>query len=228
MVLEKVRLPTLNLELNIADSIAHIKGSGLLHWDTKTNLYTRFTKGTADFKSLELTPYLKMAGYKDYSGNVKGNIKFSGNLNRILNSKVAITLSKLDLKKNKLPLLTSSHFHLNYNQGNLKIPPTNLFLLGKGNFKLEGEASITGKSLLNLTGTLPLLSLQPFVPDIEGLQGDIKVTATVRGSLNQPKIDTRLEFINAQIDIPHVEQSLTKIYISKYVKKTFNMTNSDK
>nr|MBL0732093.1 translocation/assembly module TamB domain-containing protein [Desulfobacterales bacterium] len=216
MWLNEKALDDFNLSFTLNNHQAKIKG--FLNFDLNGfyNLKTKNFKAALLFQDTDLAAYLAAAGRKELSGRLTGKIEAAGNADQLEGIKAKADLSDIKLFLNNKPLLDSNSFKANFQNKTFSISQGKFSFLQNGWLTLSGAGKLQGPLTLSLDGLIPLKAAYLFIkkPDdkeIDELEGNLHISATLRGRLLQPEIRAVIELENVGMLIPVIEQQLESI-----------------
>ncbi|MCD6185981.1 MAG: translocation/assembly module TamB domain-containing protein, partial [Deltaproteobacteria bacterium] len=209
-------LDDFNLSFALNDHQAKIKGELNFDLNGLYNLKTKDFKAALLFQDTDLAAYLAAAGRKELSGRLTGKIEVAGNADQLDGIKAKVDMSDIKLFLNNKPLLDSNSFKANFQNKTFSISQGKFLLLQNGWLTLSGAGKLQGLLTFSLDGLIPLKAAYLFIkkPDdkeIDELEGNLHISATLRGRLLQPEIRAVIELENVGMLIPVIEQQLGSI-----------------
>ncbi|MCD6184735.1 MAG: translocation/assembly module TamB domain-containing protein [Deltaproteobacteria bacterium] len=175
------------------------------------NLKTKDFKAALLFQDTDPGVYLAAAGLKELSGRLTGKIEATGNADQLDGIKAKVDLSDIKLFLKNKPLLNSNSFKANYQNKTFSISQGKFFLLKNGWLTLSGAGKLQGSLAFSLDGLIPLKAAYFFIKEPEELEGNLHISATLRGLLPQPEISAAIGLENVGMLIPVIEQQLGNI-----------------
>ena len=175
------------------------------------NLKTKDFKVALLFQDTDIGGYLAAAGQKKLSGRLTGKIGAAGNARQLDAIMANVDLSDIKLFLNSKLLLNSNGFKANFQNKTFSISQGKFSFLQNGCLNLSGSGKLQENLTFFLDGLIPLKAAYLFINEPEELEGNLRISATLRGRLPQPEIRAVIELENIGMLIPVIEQQIGSI-----------------
>jgi len=201
-------LGDVNIQLNIADNLAKLKGK--LNFDIAAAYHLKSGDFSAnlDFSDTDLAPYFAIADAKDFSGNITGKIEASGNAADPSKITGAGQFERLDLFMKEQELAHTENYQISFKDRKVSIPAFSLRLLKEGNLTIQGSADLTGPLAIKADGSIPLDGLGMAAGDLPDITGTITLSADVGGTVEKPSITSEIGLDKIGFTVPELMQRL--------------------
>ncbi|MFO8082918.1 MAG: translocation/assembly module TamB domain-containing protein [Desulfobacterales bacterium] len=201
-------LGTFKINVELADYLAKLNGRFNFDFSAGYHLKKQDFNVDVHFDDTDLSPYFNLAGLNDFSGLISGNIKASGNAEKIEQTIASgqILLLKLFVKKQEL--IKAENFQATFENQRLLIPGLQLRLLDGGNLNIEANAVIDGPLHINADGNIPLQGLKMVTQSLSDITGDLKISARVEGTVQKPDIRGEIVLEQVGFTIPELFQKI--------------------
>ncbi len=208
LVVNNKNLGDVQVDLQMAESL--VNASGRLNFDFSGSYHLNKKDFTIDihFDDTDLSPYFNLADLKDFSGNIAGNIKASGNTSDLkqINGTGAVSLLNLFVKEQEL--VHAENFEIVFTNNQVLIPDLKVRLLEAGNLNLEASVDLDGPLRVKADGTIPLQGLQMVTDSLPDITGEVKLSANVGGTTSKPDIYGEILLNRIGFTIPELFQKL--------------------
>lgn len=205
------KMNNIELDFNVKDQVAQVKGNFGFRVVGEYHLEDRSFEAELDLNTTDLTPYFKMAGQNDFSGNISGTVKVKGSMDQLeaLSATADITNVSIRFKHNKFINIPGSN--LSVEKGLLNVGKTDIQVFEKGLITLSGRGGLKTGLDFTINGDIPLALINSVVEDIDDATGNIKIAASIKGSVEKPmiKADVVLEQLGMSLSV--IEQKLQNI-----------------
>ncbi len=207
-------LSDLRLAVDLADGVARVDGG--LDFDLEAAYHLedgRFSAGiTLPPDGLDLAPYLRLADLTDFSGRLSGRVTAEGNGGAPMEATVSADLGPLSLRREDQVLVSIPSLSARLADGTLELDPMTIRLLEAGQLALSGRGAVlpagAGGLDFKLSGEIPLRVARPFLPDFPDLDGDLNLSASVRGTADDPAVRADLTLDGVATSITGLAQQL--------------------
>jgi translocation and assembly module TamB len=208
LVVNNKNLGDVQVDLQMAEFL--VNASGRLNFDFSGSYHLNTKDFTIDihFDDTDLSPYFNLADLKDFSGNIAGNIKASGNTSDLKQINGAGDVSLLNLFVKEQELVHAENFEIVFTNNQVLIPDLKVRLLEAGNFNLEASADLDGPLRIKADGTIPLQGLQMVTGNLPDITGEVNISANVGGTTAKPNIHGEILLNKIGFTIPELFQKL--------------------
>ena len=205
------KINNIDLDFNAGDRVAQIKGNFGFRVDGEYHFEDRSFEADLDLNAVDITPYFRVAGQNDFSGNISGTVKTKGSIDQLdaLSATADITNVSIQFKNNKFINIPGSN--LSFKNGFLNVGKTDIQLLEKGLITISGQGGLKTDLAFTIDGDIPLEVIIPVAEDIDDATGNIKIAASIKGSVEKPMIKADVILEKLGMSLSAVEQKLQNI-----------------
>ncbi|MCP3941958.1 MAG: hypothetical protein GY710_10810 [Desulfobacteraceae bacterium] len=173
---------------------------GVYHMDTKVF--------AVDFNvdGFNLSPYFALMGRSGFTGDITGSIKAKGRIDKLKQIQGSADFSKIMIAFAGNPFIQTKDSRLTFKNGQLCLLPTQIKLLKKGILMVKGQADLSGSLDFKALGDIPLELLNPLVDKIKFATGNVRITASLKGSIYDPIIQGDLLFNSLGMGVDGLDQ----------------------
>lgn len=196
------------LQVDVADMTARLSGKKPADVSATVQLETGDVSGRASFDGIDLEPLFRMAGVDDLQGALSTDIELGGRLDAPEHIRARADIRHLETFWKQEALLTASDQVLVLDNGTFALSGIRLAFFSDGYLDLNGEITLDGRLDMTADGMLPLTIAEPFYEHIYDVDGQVRVSGSVRGPAARPAVaaDIRLEGIS--LNTPYLTQRL--------------------
>ncbi|MBU1172195.1 MAG: translocation/assembly module TamB domain-containing protein [Proteobacteria bacterium] len=206
--LNKELIDKSSMSLDLSDRVARVSGKLIMDIDTQFHLDTYDFKAMARFDKAELAPFFRIAGYGDLTGEATGLIQGEGNVGDPETIQVTADVSWLTVRSKDVALIQSDSIHVDYKNNTFDFPETHFTLLDKGELIVKGSGQRDKDFDVTAHGTIPLEVLDVFVEDLTFMSGQIRVAASLNGSVDDPDLQGEVALESVSFQIPEFMQTV--------------------
>ncbi len=155
-----------------------------------------------------LDPYFAWKGKPDLSGKLTGSMTLSGDVHELDKIDIVGKITDLALFLKQDELVRAQGVDLSYRNETLSLPEFECRLLKKGFLTIQGQGNRSGSIRLVVNGDIPLVVVAPFSEALAGLNGRVRLSGRVAGTLAHPTLSADVDLSDATFPIPHLDQSI--------------------
>jgi autotransporter translocation and assembly factor TamB len=204
------RIQDFTANVVLQNQYADIKGKLNFDINAGFNLATRDFKGDLIFQKTSLTPWFQLAGQKDISGNVTGNIALKGNADHPDDITVKSTIKNLSIVVQEQFTIESTDMNAQLQGKAFQVSPFTTSLPGQGSITLEASGKVDGDITARAKARLPAKAAKLFADTIPDLEGEITldVTALIKKEVKASQFNAKLNLNNLGLTIPDSQSKL--------------------
>ncbi len=155
-----------------------------------------------------LDPYFAWKGKPDLSGKVTGSITLSGDIHALDQIDIVGKMTELSLFFKQDELIRAEGIDVSYQNETLSIPEFECRLLKKGFLTVQGQGHRTGSIRFGIDGNIPLAVMAPFSENLAGLDGRIRLSGRVSGTVADPAMAATINLSGATFPVPTLNRSI--------------------
>jgi len=197
---------------NVALQNQHAEIKGKLNFDINAgfNLTTRDFKGNLIFQKTALTPWLKLAGQKDITGDITGNITLAGNADHPDKISLKSNIKALSIVVQEKFTFESTDMNATLQDKAFQVSPFTTSLPGQGSVTLEASGNVDGDITAKVKARVPAKAAKLFANTIPDLEGEITldVTALIKQEIKASQFNAALNLDNLGLTIPDSQSKL--------------------
>ncbi|MFP4445020.1 MAG: hypothetical protein ACLFPD_02080, partial [Desulfosudaceae bacterium] len=134
----------------------------------------------AEMSETDLAPYLALAGYPEFSGEITGILRAGGNALDLENIQAHLGLSRLQVLHDDLEIAGARNFSASLENGKINIPQNRINLLEQGFLEIRGSGSLDRSFDITASGDFPARIAEKLVPAaVVSSEGRVLLTARV-------------------------------------------------
>ncbi len=203
-----MELPDITSKINLKSMIFGIEADAGVHLSAGADLNKKKYEAKLLFSTWDFSHLIPENADGYFSGMVSGEVRASGNYEKIEDYDSEISLDSLEFKADGRKIVHGGGVELQFSKGALDIKNFGLKLLDDGYFSVSGGLGIEGKADLNSELSLPLSSLSFLMPEISGAEGYLRGKLKADGDIKEPLITGTLTFDKTGVILPVTEQKL--------------------
>ncbi|MEN8244060.1 MAG: translocation/assembly module TamB domain-containing protein [Thermodesulfobacteriota bacterium] len=201
----------LHVQFGLKDNHISLDGKHTSDLSAEYDLSSKAFSMDLVMNDTRLAPWFTIAGRPELGGRISGSIRAEGKADALKQTRAAIDVRNLDLEFNGHRFAGTQDLRGTFNNGNFNIPAFDVDLLDHGHLAIEGSGDIYGEIDLNAEGEIPMRTANLLAPDLPDLEGTILLMTSVKGSLNDPKLEGAVRVEQGGMEIPELQQSLHRI-----------------
>ncbi|MBU3950914.1 MAG: translocation/assembly module TamB domain-containing protein, partial [Proteobacteria bacterium] len=205
-VISKEKQKPMAFDVEFADRRLGIKGNLGPDMEGEYDLDTKVFSLALDAQDLKLSPYFKLLGKPGFTGAVSGQVRAKGQADRLDQVRASARFSKIKVLLENKPFLWSESADISLENGQWRLLPIRIDLLGKSSLTLKGNGDLEGGLDVETRGDIPLEMITSFLGNIESATGRIQVNAFLKGSISDPLIQGDLSFKQLGLSVSGLEQ----------------------
>lgn len=163
-----------------------------------------------DMDGLNLSPYFSLMGQPQFAGAITGRVRAEGRADQPEQIRGSGDFSKIKIDFAGKPFIRIEDAGLVFEEGQLQLLPTRVSLLEKGRLTVKGQGDIGGdyggKLDFEARGEIPLELVNSLVKEVESATGVVRVQASLKGSLADPRFFGNLGFDGLGLSVDGLEQ----------------------
>ena len=201
-------LEDLELRFNFKDNRIFLEGRQTSDLSAEYDLSSKAFSVNLEMNDTGLAHWFAIAGRPELGGSISGTIRASGKADDLARIGAAVDIRGLELTFKGDRFAGTHNLQGTYGNGTFSIPVFNLDLLDQGYVAIEGSGAIDGDIDLAAEGEIPLRAANLLAPDVAGLEGNLFLAATVKGSWEDPALEGLIKVQQGGMRIPDLQQSL--------------------
>ncbi len=210
VLLEKKQAP-MDFWIELKNRQLGVKGNlgpdveGSYHLDTQA-----FT-AALDMDRFDLSPYFSLMGQPQLTGGITGSIRAEGQADQLLQTRASAKFSKIKVDFADKPLVGLADANLTVEKGRFHLSPVKISLMEKGSLTVKGDGDFSGALDVDLQGDIPLEVIEPLVDEIKSATGQIRMSASLKGSMDAPLIRGEVQLNGLGMAMRGIEQDLKNV-----------------
>ena len=201
----------IRLHLSVHKKLARVYGDLNFNLDTSYHLLKKDFLASIDFDQTKLGPYLKISGQPDMNGEISGQLKVKGNVQKPTDMVAQLNLTDLSVFFKKIPLLKTNKVKGRMTGRRILLEETHIKLLSKGHLSMGGSARLNGPVDFSLNADLPIVDAGSFSEAMVDAKGDVSLSAKVTGSLPRPNIYADVNMADIAVTVPETGQRIESV-----------------
>ncbi|SMC55523.1 Family of unknown function [Desulfocicer vacuolatum DSM 3385] len=204
--------PVQDFKASVALHNQYANIQGKLNFDINAgfNLGTRDFKGDLVFQKTDLAPWLQLAGQRDISGNVTGDIAFKGNADHLDKITVQSAIKTLSVVLQEKFNIQSKNMNATLQGKAFRVSPFKTSLPGQGSVTVEASGRVDGDITAKATARVPAKVVKLFADTIPDLEGDLTLDASalIKKEIKASRFNAALNLHNLGLTIPDSQSKL--------------------
>ena len=194
----------------LQNQYAEIKGKLNFDINAGLNLVTRDFKGDLVFQKTALTPWFQLAGQKDITGDVTGNITLTGNADHPDDITVNSSIKDLTMVVQEKFTFNSTDMNAGLQGKTFQVSPFTTSIPGQGHITLEASGKLDGDITAKAKARLPAKAATLFADTIPKLEGELTLDATalIKKEIKSSQFNARLNLNNLGLTLPDSQSKL--------------------
>lgn len=205
------KMTPIDLDFDVNNQVAKIKGTLGFKLDGEYHLKDRSFGATVGMESVTLSPYFKFVGQHNFSGQISGAITAKGTIDHWERLNATADISRLLIRFKDHEFIRIPRSSLSIENGFFDIKETDIKLLDQGMITLKGRGELNGSLEITINGDIPLDVINPIVEDIDEAIGNVKIAASIQGSVAKPMIYADLTLDQLGMSLSAIEQKLKQV-----------------
>lgn len=197
-----------DLDISLNDGMLSVTGKAMADIDADLDIDTLDFNAKILFDDTAIEPFFRMAGVDDIKGEITGELKSSGNLDKLDDMKANADITDLLVKDRTMTLARNNALDITYEKKKFHIQESRFILLDKGYLVLGGDGTKDGDLDLYVKGAIPLTVVDLFSDELSGASGDVQVDGRVGGTFEKPDIRADVDVRSAAFMIPELMQNI--------------------
>ena len=194
----------------LQNQVAEIKGKLNFDINAGFNLATRDFKADLVFQKTALTPWLQLAGQKDITGDITGNIALKGNADHPDDIMVKSSIKDISMVVQEKFTLNSTDMNAVLQGKTFQVAPFTTSLPGQGSITLQASGKVDGDITAKAKARFPAKAAKLFADTIPDLEGEITLDATalIKKEIKASQFNAALNLNNLGLAIPDSQSKL--------------------
>ncbi|MFA6009182.1 MAG: translocation/assembly module TamB domain-containing protein [Desulfobacteraceae bacterium] len=197
-----------DLDVSLNDGMLSVNGKAMADIDADLDIDTLDFNAKVLFNDTAIEPFFRMAGMDGMQGEITGELKSSGNLDKLDDMKASAVITDLLVKDRTMTLVRNNALDIAYAKKRFHIQESRLVLLDKGYLVLGGDGSKDGDLDLYVKGAIPLTVVDLFSDELSGASGDVYLDGRIGGTFDKPDIRADVDIRAAAFMIPELMQNI--------------------
>jgi autotransporter translocation and assembly factor TamB len=200
----------IRLHLSVHKKLARVYGDLNFDLDSSYHLLKKDLCVRIDFDQTKLGPYLKIAGQPDMDGEISGQLKVKGNVQKPADMVAHLNLTDLSVFFKKIPLFKTQKIKGRMAARRIFFEDTMINLLSTGKLSIGGIAHLNGPVDFGLDINLPIVDAGGFSEALVDAKGEVNLSTKITGSLPRPNIYADLNLVDIAVTVPETGQRIEK------------------
>ena len=179
--MEGKALSDVRIDVKVENQLAEVSGALNFKVNAVYHLMDKTFSLNTHFENSDLKPYFGFFDKPDFSGNITGNIDFSGTAGNSKSYIGKLDLTHIGIQYENQPIIDAKNVRVSFKDQEAQINNFYLSLPDEGNLTVNGTIQLDNAISVHSQGSIPLSLLRLVSEDLSEISGNLKIGADITG-----------------------------------------------